>query len=212
MIPQLKTALLALLLAAGTAVAEAQTTFTEPTQVFLMHSSGLHMKSASDYVAKLEASTAASPAQISIVPDGSGYYRLQPVGTSLCLALSGEWEARFQNDADTDAAKFAIEPVTSFYVRLRCKANGKYLGTDANTAEAWVFANKDGQSPLHWWYFSDDVRRHPPVDLDAAAAVGRDAQRGVGAVGAGIEDAASLLDITVVVELVVVVKDHVVQR
>lgn len=164
MIPQLKTALLALLLAAGTAVAEAQTTFTEPTQVFLMHSSGLHMKSASDNVAKLEASTAASPAQISIVPDGSGYYRLQPVGTSLCLALSGEWEARFQNDADTDAAKFAIEPVTSFYVRLRCKANGKYLGTDANTAEAWVFANKDGQSPLHWWYFSDDVRRQPPVD------------------------------------------------
>ena len=54
--------------------AQAQTEFQEPTTMYVMHSSGKHLMMASDYGCQLEAATAAKPQQMTVVPDGKGYY------------------------------------------------------------------------------------------------------------------------------------------
>ena len=144
--------------------AAAQMSFTKPTATFLMHSSGLHVKKAADGVAKLESRSVMTPQKMIIVPVGGGYYVLRTTTEPSYMALSGEWETRFIADSTQDNARWQIERQNSAFVKLRCKANGLYLGTDANTAEAWVFADKDGTSPLHWWFFSDDHKQALPVD------------------------------------------------
>ena len=144
--------------------AAAQMSFTKPTATFLMHSSGLHVKKAADGVAKLESRSVMTPQKMIIVPVGDGYYVLRTTTEPSYMALSGEWETRFVADSTQDNARWQIERQNSAFVKLRCKANGLYLGTDANTAEAWVFADKDGTSPLHWWFFSDDHKQALPVD------------------------------------------------
>ena len=55
-----------------TLAAQAQVQFSEPTTVFVIHSSGNHLKMASDYGGQLEAATVSSPQQMTIVPDGNG--------------------------------------------------------------------------------------------------------------------------------------------
>lgn len=129
-----------------------------------MHSSGLHIKRASDGIAKLESRTVATPQQVTFVPVGGDYYVVRADNNKSYMALSGEWETHFVADSTLDNALWQIERQNSTSVKLRCKANGKYLGTDANTAEAWVFADKDGAVPLHWWFFSDDPKKALPVD------------------------------------------------
>ena len=63
-----------------------------------------------------------------------------------------------------DEAKFSIEQASSQFVKLRCKSNGKYLGTDSNDAHAKVFSDKNGSDIKHQWYFSDKVNEAPPSD------------------------------------------------
>lgn len=150
---------------------QAQNSMTEPTTVFLMHSSGLHMKCGADNRGQLEAADASSPAKITVIPDGTGYFRLQAAGTSLYLALSGQWNTVFQSDPDIEEAMFSIDVVNNSYLRFRCLANGKYLGTDDMTPDSWVYADKNGQSPLHWWFFSDDVHTLPPTDTQTCLVV-----------------------------------------
>jgi O-glycosyl hydrolase len=49
-------------------------------------------------------------------------------------------------------------------VKLRCKANSKYMGTDSNDGHSKVFTDKSGSDMKHLWYFSHDVRQSPPAD------------------------------------------------
>lgn len=153
-----------IVLTAISLMASAQSQFTQPTRTYLMHSSGLHLKRGSDGIAKLEDASATKPQQVTFVPVGGGYYVVRADASRSYMALSGEWETHFVTDSTSDNAKWKIERQNDFFVKLRCKANNKYLGTDANTAEAWVFANKDGASPLHYWFFSDNAKQSIPVD------------------------------------------------
>ena len=162
--------LFASILCALLAVAErgvAQTQFDEPTRLFLMHSSGNHLKRGSDGIGKLEAATASNPQQVTFMPDGKGYYNIKADGQDLYLTLKGQWETTFASDATASNALFAIEAVDGRLVKLRCKGNNKYLGTDSNDNGSHVFADKSGTSPLHHWYFSDDAHAQPPIDTIA---------------------------------------------
>ena len=74
---ELKRLFLTLMGMALVVTAQSQLNFTSPTTVYVMHSSGNHLKMASDYGGQLEAATAANAQQMTIVPDGKGYYYIR---------------------------------------------------------------------------------------------------------------------------------------
>ena len=141
----------------------AQTQFTMPTKVFVMHSSGHHLKMASDNGGQLEAATASSPQQMTIVPDGKGYYYIKAKNGSYLSKLN-TWNTTFVTDSASDDARFTFEQAQGAYVRIRCKGNNLCLGTDNNDAGTKVYSNKDGADIKHFWFFSDKVNGTIPVD------------------------------------------------
>ena len=145
-------------------VAWGQTSFTVPTKVFVMHSSGNHLEMGTDGGGWTESPTKGSPQKMTIIPDGQGYYSIQAGEEQQFLAIASPWNTTFVGDASADEAKFAIEQASSQFVKLRCKANNKYLGTDSNDAHAKVFSDKNGSDIKHQWYFSDKVNETPPSD------------------------------------------------
>jgi ribosomal protein L7/L12 len=80
------------------------------------------------------------------------------------LSKTGEWNTKFIADSSLDEAKFTIEQGMSAFVKLRCKANNGYLGTDSNDGHQKVYSNKDGSDIKHLWYFSTKVNATPPTD------------------------------------------------
>ena len=157
---------LLLLILAVTAFAGAfgQTSFSEATTLFLMHSSGNHLECGTDDGGWIEAPGTANPQQMTVTPAGQGYYTIQVAGEEKFLSMSGQWNSTFIDDGSADEAKWTIEQGTGQYVRIRCKANSRYMGTDSNDAHQKVYTNKDGNDMKHQWYFSDKVNATPPTD------------------------------------------------
>ena len=143
-------------------IALAQTSFSEPTTLYLMHSSGKHLERGSDDGGWIEASTKTSPQKMTIIPLGQGYYNIQ--SGDLFLSQAGQWNSKFISSSTGDEAKWTIESASGQYVKLRCKANNKYLGTDSKDAHQKVYTDKSGSDMKHMWYFSDNVRQTPPAD------------------------------------------------
>ncbi len=149
---------------AATVAAMAQTSFSEPTTLYILHSSGNHLEMGTDNGGWIEASTKSSPQKMVIVPDGKGYYNIQVSGKEMFLSKTGEWNSKFIADPSLDEAKFTIEQGMSQFMKLRCKANNGYLGTDSNDGHQKVYSNKDGSDMKHLWYFSTKVNATPPTD------------------------------------------------
>ena len=148
----------------ATIAAAAQTSFSEATTLFVIHSSGNHLEMGTDGGGWIEAATKSNPQKLTFIPDGQGYYNIQAGSGAKYLSLSGTWNTSFVTDPSADQAKFAIEPALSHFVKLRCKANNRYLGTDSNDAHQKVFADKDGNDMKHQWFFSEQVNAQPPTD------------------------------------------------
>ena len=159
-----RTILFLAVIVAATVAAMAQTNFSEPTTLYLMHSSGNHLEMGTDDGGWIEASTKSSPQKMIIVPDGKGYYNIQVSGKEMFLSKTGEWNTKFIADSSLDEAKFTIEQGMSQFMKLRCKANNGYLGTDSNDGHQKVYSNKDGSDMKHLWYFSTKVNATPPTD------------------------------------------------
>ena len=160
---ELKRLFLTLLGMAMVVTAQSQLSFTSPTTVFVMHSSGNHLKMASDYGGQLEAATAANAQRMTIVPDGNGYYYIREKGNRY-LSKVNVWNTTFVTDSATDNARFSFEQAQGAYIRIRCKGNGQCLGTDNNDAGTKVFSDKNGSDMKHFWFFSDKVNGTLPVD------------------------------------------------
>jgi len=144
--------------------ATAQTSFSEATEVFVIHSSGNHIEMGTDGGGWIEASTKSNPQKLTFIPDGQGYYNIKADGQEKYLAQSGQWNTSFVTDPTGDVAKFTIEAAQSQYVKLRCKANNRYLGTDSNDAHQKVYSDKDGNDMKHQWFFSQQVNAPLPTD------------------------------------------------
>ena len=102
---------------------KSQQQFSVPTRVYLMHSSGLHLKMGDGRGGRLEAYNASNPQQMTLIPDGRGYYSIKADGANLFLSLSGSWNTLFIADSSAAAAKYAVERASGPYVKLRCKSN-----------------------------------------------------------------------------------------
>ncbi len=154
---------LAMLCLQGVAV-WSQTSFTQPTTLYLMHSSGNHLERGSDNGGWIESPTKSNPQMVTFVPTGQGFYNIQAQDKELFLALDGQWNSKFTANASADEALFSIEQASGKFVKVRCKANSKYLGTDSNDGHSKVFTDKNGSDIKHLWYFSDNVKQTPPAD------------------------------------------------
>lgn len=141
-----------------------QTELKEGMPIFLMHSSGNHLEMGADAGGWIEAATKSNPQQLVLTSDGQGYYTIQIADESLFLSNSGQWNSKFIADASGDEAKWAIEQASGQFVKLRCKANNKYLGTDSNDGHSKVYTDKSGSDVKHHWYFADEVNQQPPAD------------------------------------------------
>lgn len=140
-----------------------QTNFSEPTKVFLMHSSGNHLEMGTDGGGWIESSTKSDAQQMTFIPVGEGYYNIQAGDEPVFLSFASPWNSKFISDASGDEAKFAIEEASGQLVKLRCKSNGRYLGTDSNDGHSKVFTDKSGSDIKHQWYFSSKVNDTPPA-------------------------------------------------
>lgn len=139
---------------------------TEPEtgkSYLLIHSSGKVAGANSESRAELQNFSGGQEQQLQFIPDGSGYYLLKRQGQNLYLALSGNWNTYFIDDASADQAKYAIEKISDSYVALKCKANLAYLGTDNITAGSSIFSDKSGTDSKHHWYISTQYHE-PYVD------------------------------------------------
>ncbi len=128
--------------------------------VYVKHSSGLVLtKDASSSKGVIVASDDARVRQLQLKTNDDGTCNIVYTDdnqASSYLALSGSWNTTFQTNADTDEARFTVEAAsTGQMIRLRCKKNGKYLGTDNTTSGSSVFADKDGADSKHWWYLAE---------------------------------------------------------
>lgn len=98
---------------------------------------------------------------LQFIPDGTGFYWVKIVDQNKYMALNGGWNTYFSADASTDESKYAIERVSNSYIRLKCKANNKYLGTDSANANSNVYSDKDGTDSKHYWYISEEYASAP---------------------------------------------------
>jgi len=84
----------------------AQASFSEATTLYLLHSSGNHLEMGSDTGGWIESPTKSSPQQMTLTPDGKGYYSIQVAGQQKFLSLSGQWNSAFIDKASGDEAKW----------------------------------------------------------------------------------------------------------
>lgn len=142
-----------------------QPEITEPTQFYVMHSSGNHLKRGNDNGGYLESATASNPQQMRFTPVGDGYYTIETVGEEhRFLSKLNAWNTSFVEDASSDDAKFKLEPVSGNYLLIRCKGNGQCLGTDSNDPDQKVYSDKNGSDIKHYWYLSEKVNGQLPTD------------------------------------------------
>ena len=102
----MKNYLISIVLLLSASLTWAQTNFTEPTTLYLMHSSGNHLEKGSDDGGWIEAPTKSSPQKVTVIPAEQGFYNIQ-TGEKY-LSLSGQWNSKFITSPAGYEAKWAI--------------------------------------------------------------------------------------------------------
>ncbi|MBS2097682.1 glycoside hydrolase [Carboxylicivirga linearis] len=133
------------------------------TDYYLIHSSGNVVAENTETRTVIKEVSGSDDQIMHFIPDGTGYYWIKLKDQKKFMALSGSWNTYFITDSTTDYSKYAIEKVSSSFVRLKCKANSRYLGTDDITDGSYIYSDKSGTESRHYWYISEEY--HPvPAD------------------------------------------------
>lgn len=136
---------------------------TAPTPYYLMHSSGCHLAKDADGRAVLESAQAQNPQMLTFTPLEGGYYNISAPDGSV-LSLDGNWNASFLDDATSKKAHYAIEKAGKSFIKLKCRSNSKYLGTDQTIAGARAYSDKSGADTRHYWFLSTDPTAIPEIE------------------------------------------------
>ncbi len=96
-------------------------------------------------------------------------------GGARYLTLTGDRELVFADDNSTANSDFLIEQGEGGYSLLKCRGNGKYVGTDDARLGSAVYCDKDGKSSKHLWYVAEVSQAHRhwqliPLQLSADPA------------------------------------------
>lgn len=132
------------------------TTPNSNTNYYIIHSSGNVVgENTADGGRAILQSYSGTDQSLQFIPDEAGYYSIKIAGQNKYLTLNGSWNTYFLSSPTIDEAKFAIEKVSSIFIILKCKANGKYLGTDNITTGSSIFSDKSGTDGKHYWFISE---------------------------------------------------------
>lgn len=80
------------------------------------------------------------------------------------LTLTGDRELVFADDNSTANSDFLIEQGEGGYSLLKCRGNGKYVGTDDARLGSVVYCDKDGKSSKHLWYVAEVSETQPEAE------------------------------------------------
>ncbi len=131
---------------------------------YVMHSSGNVLGKGADDRAVLLDKGDSRAGKLQLTPAGNGYYYISAADGAGYMQLEGSWDTYFRRDNSAANAQYAVETSEGRFVKLRCLANGRYLGTDGAEAGAHVYSDKAGNNTLHSWYLADDKNAGVPVD------------------------------------------------
>ena len=139
-------------------------TVENPGICYLKHSSGNILIKGVDNRAVLESPDQTENNMLEFIPGNDGCYNIKTTNGENYLSLNGSWNTFFENDPTSPNAKYAIEKVNDTFIRLRCQANNKYLGTDDIGPGAYAYSDKNGTDSRHYWYLSTDPYQEPETD------------------------------------------------
>ena len=159
---ELKRLLFTLLGIAMFLTAQAQLSFTSPTTLFVMHSSGNHLMMATDYGGQLEAANAANAQQMTIVPDGNGYYYIKDYYGRYNYQKSSYYSTNVgsKNYADESGCKFTITAQTDGTFKiLNTTSNYYYLANlyDGKPQFTWRNWTSLGANQFLPWLYQYDA-------------------------------------------------------
>ena len=133
------------------------------TDYYLIHSSGNVVAENTETRAVIQELSGSEDQIIHFIPDGTGYYWIKPKNQNKYMALSGSWNTYFITDSTTDNSKYSIEKVSNSFVRLKCKANNRYMGTDNITDGSYIYSDKSGSDSRDYWYITE---QYGPAPID----------------------------------------------
>lgn len=132
---------------------------------YLIHTSGCHLGyNASQGTAQLVAAEDYSQ-KVTLKAEADGYFSVKIEGTDgyLSQSTSNSWNTTLSSQVD-DRSLFAFESAGTGLLKVKCKANGKYLGTDDAVAGAYVFCDKSGADMRHYWILGDRPDAKPDLN------------------------------------------------
>ncbi len=128
-------------------------------QKYILHSSQLVLGCGSDNRTQILSASDSRTQKLSISKLNDGTCNIvceKADGSRLYMTKDGSWNTYFKSAASGNASIWTIEQTSgSQYVKIKCKDNSRYLGTDATTAGSNVFCDKDGNDAKHLWYLAD---------------------------------------------------------
>lgn len=167
----MRTIVLLSALALASSVASAQSQY-------LVHSSGNVLGANTDNRAVLLAPNNTKAKALRFAKQGDGSYIIALDGTQtlyLSLGTANGWSTYFVTDSTDARAHYTIEQSGS-YTLLKNKQTNGYLGSDDNTAGAYVYSDKSGTDTKHKWHLSDTPNYEMKVDT-VSYAIGVEADR-----------------------------------
>ena len=135
-------------------------------QKFIMHSSQMVLGCGDNNRAQLLNRTDSRAKKLTLEKRTDGTWNIVSTstdGSKLYLTKNGSWNTYFESDANKTEAIWKVEEVGN-YIKIKCTANDRYLGTDATTSGSSVFCDKDGVDAKHQWYLADASSETPKVD------------------------------------------------
>ena len=132
---------------------------------FVRHYSGYYLSEGSSGKAQLQNED--KTVKYHLKRSWRNYYNIiiEKDGVGKYLTLTGERELVFADEKSAANSDFLVEAADDGYSRLKCRGNGKYVGTEATRAGSAVYCDKDGKDSKHLWYLSDNSNELPEVQV-----------------------------------------------
>ena len=116
-------------------------------QYYIFHASGCVI-GGSKSIPVLEDFQSDSNQKFKFVKTGN-YYTIRNNEYATNIAKTGSWNTEY-NSTTANVAQFSIEDGGGEFIKLKCRDNNLYLGTDNTTVGSNIYSDKNGNELLHY--------------------------------------------------------------